>query len=111
MIKRLNNKEKKELERIFNENGYNVKDIETLSFELEEQGATYIGEKEDIVDQWAELMEIRCPLIYLDENKIIEDDTDWEELSKNRYLNTYRIFEDRDILKELELKKECIVIR
>ena len=34
-----------------------------------------------------------------------------EKLSKNRYLNTYRIFEDRDILKELELKKECIKIR
>lgn len=32
----------------------------------------------------------------------------WEEISKNRFLNIYRIFEDGDIIKELELRQECI---
>lgn len=102
--RRLNESEKKELKRIFDENGFDILDIEELAFLLEEQGATYIGDRDDIVDQWCELMDIRCQRIYLDEDKIIEDDNDWEELSNSKYLNIYRLFEDDDITNRLELK-------
>lgn len=105
---RLNTKEKKELIRIFDENSYDVTDLEELTFYLEESGATYIADQEDVVIQWAELMDINCPTEFLDWNRIVDSDNDWEELSNSRYLNIYRIFEDQDVLNELELKKECI---
>lgn len=105
---RLNTEEKKELIRIFDENSYDVTDLEKLTFYLEESGATYIADQEDVVIQWAELMDINCPTEFLDWNRIINSDNDWEELSNSRYLNIYRIFEDQDVLNELELKKECI---
>lgn len=105
---RLNSYEKEELIRIFDENGYDITDLEKLSFELEEQGATYIGTKDDVVEQFKEAMGIQCPNEFLDENYIVETDQDWEELSKMRFLNIYRLFEEEDELKRLELNIECI---
>ena len=105
---KLNSYEKQEVIRIFDENGYDVTDIEKLSFYLEECGATYIADSEDVVIQWAELMDIRCPTEFLDWDRIIQADNDWEEISKNRFLNIYRIFEDGDTIKELELRQKCI---
>ena len=105
---RLNTEEKKELIRIFDENSYDVTDLEELTFYLEKSGATYIADQEDVVIQWAELMDINCPTEFLDWNRIVDSNNDWEELSNSRYLNIYRIFEDQDVLNELELKKECI---
>ena len=109
MNKRLNESERQELIRIFDENGYDVTDIEKLTFELEKQGSTYIGDRKDIMDQWCDLMCITFSREFLDEDYIIRNDEDWEELSHNRFFNTYRMFEDwNGELKRLELKLNCI---
>ena len=101
----VNKEEKKEIIRIFNENFFDVLDEEKLIEYLENQGATYLASREDVIDQWTDLMEVKCPVIYLDEDKIIEDDTDWEELSKDKFLNTFRLFEEDFATKELRLKE------
>ena len=108
MIRRLNQEERNELIRIFDENGYDVIDIEELTIALEEQGATYICNKDDVVDKWCDLMGIDIPTEFLDEDYIVEHYDDWEELSQNRFFNTYRMFEDYDEVKRLELNLECI---
>ena len=109
---RLNTAEKQELIRVFDENGFKVKDIEEVAFYLEEQGATYLGDKTEIVSQWADLMGVDFPIDFLDHDYIVDNDTDWEALSAMRYINTYRLFEDgSDAIRELELKKELITYK
>ena len=105
---KLNSKEKEELIRIFDENGYNVTNIDKLSTELESWNATYLGTKEDIIDQWADLMNINFPLDFLDQDYIIRNDDDWEELSEIRYVNKYRLFEDEEYIKKLEYDMKYI---
>ena len=102
MIRRLNQEERNELIRIFDENGYDVIDIEKLSFELEEQGATYIGDKDDIIDQWCDLMGIDIPTEFLDEDGIIDTiERDSERVKEAR----------ENIMKAEVEEKEAIINR
>ena len=94
--------------KVSESHGYDVIDIEELTIALEEQGATYICNKDDVVDKWCDLMGIDIPTEFLDEDYIVEHYDDWEELSQNRFFNTYRMFEDYDEVKRLELNLECI---
>lgn len=80
---------------IFEENDYRVVYLSKL-LEALNVGATYIGTKDDIIDQWCDLMEANnIPREFLDEDTIIFRDDDWVHLEGGRhYLNTFRVFED-----------------
>ena len=102
----LNSKEQEEVCRVFNENFFEVLDEEKLIEFLENNGATYIASKEDVIDQWADLMAVNFSLEFLDQDYIIRNDDDWEELSPLRYINIFRLFTDGDeVTNELRLKE------
>ena len=102
----LNSKEQEEVFRVFNENFFEVLDKEKLIEFLENNGATYIASKEDVIDQWADLMCVNFSLEFLDQDYIIRNDDDWEELSPLRYINTFKLFAEGDeITNELRLKE------
>lgn len=109
MVK-LNSYEKKEVIRCFKENGYEVLNKNKLFTYLENNGATYTADKCDVIDQWIELMCCNVPRDCLDEDYIIRNDNDWEELSKMRFINTYRLFEDdyatNELIKQNIIKEE-----
>lgn len=100
MIK-LNSHEIKEVIEHFKTNGYKILNEDKLIKYLQNNGATYIADKYDVIDQWIELMCCNIPRDCLDEDYIIRNDNDWEELSKMRFINTYRLFEDGYATKEL----------
>lgn len=103
---KLNKEEKQELIRIFNENNFEIKDIEEVAFYLEREGSNYLGDEEEVVNQWAELMGVNFPIDFLDHEYIVDMDEDWEELSDVTYVNTYRLFEDDNYdIKELQKRK------
>lgn len=100
MVK-LNSHEKKEVIRCFKENGYEILDENKLFTYLENNGATYVANKYDVIDQWIELTCCNIPKDCLDEDYIIRNDDDWEELSAMRFINIYRLFEDDYATNEL----------
>lgn len=107
---KLNKEEQQEVIRVFEENGFVINDLEEVVFYLENNGATYLGDKDEVVSQWAELMGVDFPLEFLDEEYIVENSDDWEELSQSRYINIERLFEDgrSEAIRDLELKQEAI---
>jgi len=107
---KLNKEEQQEVIRVFEENGFVINNLEEVVFYLENNGATYLGDKSEVVSQWAELMGVDFPLEFLDEEYIVENNDDWEELSQSRYINIERLFEDgrSEAIMDLESKQELI---
>ena len=65
----------------------------------------YIRTKEEVIDNYIEIMEIKVPYREcLDEDWIIENDDDYVKINSNTYLNLYYL-ETNDV----ELKRENLI--
>lgn len=66
----------------------------------------YVSEQKDVVMEYIEAMEIKVPSIdILDWDKICQQDNDYEQIAKDKYLNIYRLENDSLELKRLDLIK------
>ena len=66
----------------------------------------YVKEQRDVIIEYIEAMEIKVPSIdILDWNKICQEDNDYEQIAKDKYLNIHRLENDSIELKRLDLIK------
>lgn len=65
----------------------------------------YVKSGEDIVDEWCELKGWKVDKDYLDWDMIIRNDNDYEQVDRDKFLNTFWL-EDG----ELELKRLDLII-
>ena len=84
--------------------------IEQLDFKwidcgklIEHIKKNYIKNREDVVREFVEIMELIVDIDCLDQEKICESDEDYEYLGQDLYLNVYMLENDDVELKRLDL--------
>jgi hypothetical protein len=86
---------------------------QSLDFKVPNKGAlldyvieNYVREKEEVVENWVETMNVQVPSIaFLDWDCVVDNDNDYIQLTENLYLNIFWLTNDIGTLINLNLIK------